>query len=75
MKPILRHSIASSTGANERSEVELEADTSNGEVHLVVRKTITERYPVTEYEKVMDLHERLNRGGGRRRYTLEDLTK
>lgn len=41
----------------------------------MVRKTIIEYFPVTDYEKVMDLHERLKRGGGRRRYKLEDLTK
>lgn len=67
--------IASVCGASESSRVYLIVDISDGEAELVVEKTITERYPVQEYEKVMKLHENLNRGGGRRRWSLEDLTK
>lgn len=67
--------IASSTGSSESSKVELVADTKTGEAELVIKKTITERYPITEYQKVMQLHNDLNRGGGRIIWSLEDLTK
>jgi len=72
---LIVHLIASSTGCSESSKVELVADTKTGETELVIRKTITERYPITEYQKVMQLHNDLNRGGGRRVWSLEDLTK
>lgn len=72
---LIVHLIASSTGSGESSKVELVADTKTGETELVIRKTITERYPITKYQKVMQLHNDLNRGGGRRVWSLEDLTK
>lgn len=71
----LRKDIASVTGSGEQSEVYLEVDVKTGESELVIKKTILERYPVQDYDKVMDLHERLNAGGGRRVYSLEELTK
>ena len=67
--------IVSVQGAGESSRVYLIVDISDGEAELVVEKTITERYPVQDYDKVMKLHENRNRGGGRRVWTLEDLTK
>ena len=72
---VLRHQLVSSCGSRESSSVRLDVDTKTGEAELIIEKTFTERYPVTDYEKVMALHERLNRGGGRRAYSLEDLTK
>lgn len=73
-KKILVNEICSSTGSGESSKVEMVANTGTGEVELVIRKTITERYPITDYEKVMQLYENLNRGGGRRLWNLSDLT-
>lgn len=75
MKKILRQQLALCVSSGETSEVELEVDTADGGAKLVVRKTIIEYYSPTEYEKVMDLYERLNRGGGRKLWTLEDMTK
>jgi len=74
-KKIIIHEITSCTGANEHSKVELIADTGTGEAELVISKTIIERYPLTQYDEVMQLHENLNRGGGRKKWNLEDLTK
>lgn len=71
----IRKEITSRFGSRESSEVYLEVDTKTGESELVISKTITERYPVQDIEKVKALHERLNGGGGRRMYSLEDLTK
>jgi hypothetical protein len=61
--------------AGESSQVELVVNISTGKSELVIEKTITERYPVTDYIKVLQLHKELNRGGGRRLWTLKDLTK
>jgi len=72
---LIIHSITSSVGANEYSSVEMIADTKTGETELVVTKTIRESYPITDYDKVMQLHANLNRGGGRKKWSLEDLTK
>jgi len=74
-KEYIIHKICSSIGGGESSEVELVANTQTGETQLVIRKEIIERYPITDYEKVMRLYENLNRGGGRRVWSLEDLTK
>jgi hypothetical protein len=75
MDNYIRKTLASSHGSGESSEVYLEVDTKTGESELVISKTITERYPVTKHDKVMKLHDDLNRGGGRRVYSLKDLTK
>lgn len=72
---LIVHEIASCHGSGEMSKVELVAHTDTGEVELIISKTIRERYALTDYEKVMRLHENLNRGGGRMRWSLEDLTK
>jgi hypothetical protein len=68
-------SLRSSCGSGESSEVELIANTKTGETELVISATIRERYPITDYEKVMRLFENLNRGGGRKVWNLKDLTK
>ena len=67
--------IEATYGSSESSRVELVVSTVTGEAELVIEKTFTERYPVTDYDKVIQLHKDLNRGGGRRAYTLMDLTK
>lgn len=72
---IIVHKICSSFGSSESSELKLIANTRTGETELVISKTITERYPITDYDKVMQLHEDLNRGGGRKIWKLKDLTK
>lgn len=72
---LIIHQIAASIGSTESSELRLIADTATGEVELVISKTITERYPITDYEKVKTLHDNLNRGGGRKVWTLEELTR
>lgn len=71
----IKKDISSTTGSSECSRVYLIVDISSGESELVVEKTIIERYPVQEYEKVMSLYENLNRGGGRKCWSLNDLTK
>lgn len=70
----IRKTIAGLHGSRERTEVLLEVDIKTGKSELIISKTIIEYYPVTDYEKVMDLHKKLNRSG-RKRYSLEDLTR
>lgn len=67
--------IASTTGANEATEVRMTTCIKDGTSELVISHKITERYPVPEYEKVMALKERLTRGGGRRLVSLEEIAK
>jgi hypothetical protein len=69
------HNIASTTGGRESSTVELIANVFTGTTELVISKTITETYPITDYHKVMDLYNNLNSGGGRKLWTLQELTK
>lgn len=71
----IRKNITSTIGGRESTSVDLEVEIKTGKAKLLIKKTIVERYPVTDYKKVMQLHEDLNRGGGRQCYTLEDLTK
>lgn len=70
---LIVHKIAESFSHIESSEVKMIADTETGETELVISKTIIERYPITDYEKVMNLYERINRGGGRKLIKLKDL--
>lgn len=72
-KKVLRSTLISCASGGEYSDVELVADTGTGETQLVISKTIIERYPITDYEKVMKLHEDLNAGGGRKVFKLKDL--
>lgn len=60
-------------GSSEGSKVTLTTNLKTGKSELVVEKTIREYFPVTDYEKVMDLYERLNCGSGRQVFKLEDL--
>ncbi len=69
------HKICSSTGSSESSEVYMIADLISGETELVIEKTITERYPITDYDKVMELYEKINAGGGRKLLSLKDFAK
>lgn len=70
---LIVHQIATSFSPIERSKVEMIADTETGETQLVISKTIIERYPITDYDKVMNLYEKINRGGGRKLIKLKDL--
>lgn len=63
--------ICSTVGADDSLEVELVADTCTGKTRLVVTKTFTERYELTDYKKVMELYDKLN--NARRIYRLKDF--
>lgn len=71
-KVLIVNQICSCIGSNESSKVELVADTKTGETRLVISKTIKERYPITDYDKVMRLYEKLNNGRGSG-WTLEEI--
>ena len=65
--------ICSSSGASESSKVYLSVNTKDGTSELVIEKTITERYPTKDYDKVLGLYNKLNRGGGRKLWKLSEL--
>lgn len=58
-KPIIHHKLMQSVGANESTEVSLVADTNTGETQLVLTRTLTERYPITEYSNVARMYDLL----------------
>lgn len=65
--------IVSSIGSEESSKVYMVTDKETGESKLVISKTITEHYPVTEYDNVIDLFDRLNCGSGRKSWKLNEI--
>lgn len=69
------HEIESCCGSSECSRVFLHADLISGDTELVIEKTITERYPITDYEKVIDLHKQITGGGGRKLFKISDFAK
>lgn len=74
-KEFIRKDLASSIGSGEHSEVYLEVDIKTGESELIISKTIIERYPVTKYNKVMNLFKSITGGGGRRIFRIKDFKK
>ena len=73
IKLFIHKDLKETIGSNESSKIRLSVDIQTGEAVLVIEKTITEYFPVTDYDKVMDLYERLNCGRGRKVFKLEDL--
>jgi hypothetical protein len=74
-KELIVKEIMKSCGSEERASLELIADTESGESYFLIEKTIIQRVPLKEYDYAIELYKKLTRGGGRRVYTLEDLTK
>jgi hypothetical protein len=65
--------LRTSMGSHESTKTYLYVVIATGEVEIVVEHTVSQRMPVSDYEKALDLHERLTCGNGRRVYTPEDL--
>lgn len=72
-KDMIFSDLVSSEGSGESSKVYTITTIKDGKTEIVIQKTITERYPVQDYEKVMDLYERLNCGSGRKCWTLDEI--
>lgn len=60
-------------GSSESSRLRTCTNVRTGITEVIVEKTIIERYPIQEIETATDLYERLNCGGGRRLWRLEEL--
>lgn len=67
--------LGSTVGGGESSKIYAITNITSGKTEVVVEKTISQRFPVQEYEKAEKLYERLNGGNGRRVYTLDDLVE
>jgi len=52
--------VAQCVGARQSTKVELVVDISSGKAELIVEKTFVDYYPVSDYEEVMKLYDRLN---------------
>lgn len=50
-------------GGGESSKVYTITTIKTGETEIVIEKTISKRFPITEYEKAMDLYDNVNGGG------------
>lgn len=72
-KDMIFSDLVSSEGSDEGSKVYTVTDIKSGKTEIVIQKTITERYPIQDYEKVMDLYERLSCGSGRKCWTLNEI--
>lgn len=45
----------------------------DGKTEVVIEKTVSARYPVQKLNEVLDLHEKLTGGGGRRIISIDDI--
>lgn len=66
--------ICSTTGGSEFSEVELNVSTETGEARLMIEYSVREYLPVTKYDDVMLMYEKLN-GSGRKCLKIADILK
>lgn len=73
LKPFIFKDIYVQGGSGESARVYLCVHISDGKSELVIEKTITERFPVTDFDKVTDLYERLTCASGRKAWQLEEL--
>ena len=55
------HRVCSSIHTNHDIEVNLVAEIETGKSYLELRKTAIDRYPITDYAKVMERYEQLRR--------------
>jgi len=55
--------ICSRIGGGESTDVRLSVDTSTGEAQLIIEYSVREYHPVTDYEKVIDMYEKLGASG------------
>lgn len=69
----ITNELESSTSGRESTSVKLITDLKTGESKLVVEKSFREYYPVTDYDKVMQLYRSLKGGVGG--HSLEELGK
>lgn len=73
-KNFMFQNIRECGGSGEGGRIYLATTMSTGESEIVIEHTITERYPTKDYDKVIDLYERLHCGGGRKMFKLEELS-
>lgn len=65
--------IRETCGSGEGARMYAITTIATGETEIVIKKSITERMPIQDYEKAIDLYERLTCGSGRKVFKLEEL--
>lgn len=70
----LYRDICSRIGGGESSDVRLSVSTTTGEAQLVLTYEVRDYFPVTEYDKVIELYEKLG-GSGRKWLNIEKILK
>lgn len=71
-KYIHKELVKSST-PGESTSVRMRTKIKDGSSELIISHTITERFAVQDYDKVMELKERLTNGEGRRFVSLDEI--
>ena len=62
-EPFIFKDIAGQSDGSESSRAYLVVDKSTGKSEVVIEKTLSKRFPATEYDKAMSLYEQLNCSG------------
>lgn len=65
--------VCSSMSSSESSKVTVVIDVKKPRTYVRVEKTISETFEIQDYDKAIDLYERLNCGSGRKCWTLEEM--
>jgi len=60
-------------GGGESTTVKIVINVQKGETQVKVEHSISQYFPIQEYDNAVNLYERLTCGGGRRMYKPEDL--
>ena len=71
----ISHDLKHTHGSSEECRLYQYTSLIDGESEFVIEKTIRERFKITDYDKVIDLYDRLTCGGGRQVFELENLAK
>lgn len=63
----------STIGGSEGSKVTIVINVQDGTTQVRVDKSISEYFDIKDYDKAVDLYERLNCGSGRKMWKLEEI--
>lgn len=69
----LFHTLMERYGMGEETKLEQITTIKDNESKLKISFTISESFDIKDYNKAVDLYERLGCGGGRRMYKLDEL--
>lgn len=72
--PVFKHLVKSQTGSNDSTKIVVVSNTESGTSFVEVKRVITERWPLSQYEEAEIMYDRLTgKNGSRRCVELKDL--